>query len=117
MGYIFGICVDKNSELSPEFRKYKYRVVFQGNRVIGQNYEAAIFQDLGSTPATLEGSRVADAFGVQENWATEVADAEQAYVQAELKGTETWVYIPPEGWPDGMLSSICKMRGKSSALP
>ena len=77
--------------MSPEFRKYKYRVVVQGNRVIDQHYEAAIFQDLSSTPATLEASRVADAFGAQDNWATEVADAEQAYVQADMQGTSTWV--------------------------
>ena len=95
MGYLFGICVEKNSELDPSMRKYKYRVVFQGNRVVDQNYEAAIFQDLGSTPATLEASRVADAFGAQENWATEIADAEQAYVQADMKGTPTWVCLPP----------------------
>ena len=31
----------------------------------------------------------------------EQADAEQAYVQALLKGPETWVYIPPEGRPEG----------------
>eukprot|EP00972_Heterocapsa_arctica_P062250 9176967-Heterocapsa_arctica.AAC.1 len=29
-------------------RKFKGRVVFQGNRVTNQNWEAAIFQDLGS---------------------------------------------------------------------
>ena len=45
------------------------------------------------------------------------ADAEQAYVQAELKGTETWVYIPPEGWPDVMLSSICKDAGQEFRTP
>ena len=95
LGYLFGICVEKNSEMSPELRKYKYRVVFQGNRVVDQNYEAAIFQDLGSTPATIEASRVADAFGAQDGWATEVADAEQAYVQADMKGTSTWVCLPP----------------------
>lgn len=27
------------------------------------------------------------------------ADAMQAYVQATLGGTETWVEIPEEGWP------------------
>ena len=89
MGYLFGICVEKNSELDESQRKFKYRVVFQGNRVIDQNYEAAIFQDLGSAPATLEASRVADALGAQANWAAEVADAEQAYVQAEMKGAHT----------------------------
>ena len=39
MGYLFGICVEKNSDLSEQYRKYKGRVVFQGNRVINQNYE------------------------------------------------------------------------------
>ena len=28
------------------------------------------------------------------------ADAMQAYVQARLEGTETWVEIPEEGWPE-----------------
>eukprot|EP00969_Alexandrium_andersonii_P068489 3021797-Alexandrium_andersonii.AAC.1 len=46
-------------------RKYKYHVVVQGNRVVDQNCDAAILQDLGSTPATLEASRIADAYGSQ----------------------------------------------------
>eukprot|EP00969_Alexandrium_andersonii_P134934 5969506-Alexandrium_andersonii.AAC.1 len=73
MGYLFCICVEKNSELesTSPLRKYKYRVVFQGNRVVDQNYDAAIFQDLGSTPATLEASRVADAYGAQPDFSTE----------------------------------------------
>jgi hypothetical protein len=52
LGYLFALCVEKNSELPvghPK-RKYKGRVVFQGNRVTNQNWEAAIFQDLGSWP-------------------------------------------------------------------
>ena len=28
------------------------------------------------------------------------ADAEQAYVQANLTGPATWICIPEEGWPD-----------------
>eukprot|EP00974_Lingulodinium_polyedra_P012001 1158757-Lingulodinium_polyedra.AAC.1 len=60
MGYLFGICVDKNSEQEAANRKYKYRVVFQGNPVVDQNYDAVVFRDLGSAPAILEGSRAAD---------------------------------------------------------
>ena len=89
MGYLFGICVEKNSELpqgDPK-RKYKYRVVFQGNRVVNQHYDAAIFQDLGSSPATIEASRAADAYGCAPGHVIEAADAEQAYVQADMKGT------------------------------
>ena len=39
LGWLFGICVLKGSELEENNpnRKYKGRVVFQGNRVINQN--------------------------------------------------------------------------------
>ena len=49
-GYLFAMCVEKNSELPDGHpkRKFKGRVVFQGNRVTNQNWEAAIFPDLGS---------------------------------------------------------------------
>jgi len=91
----------KNAEL-PEgsaARKYKGRVVFQGNRVVNQNWETAIFQDLGSAPATMEAGRAADCYGCMPGHVITVADAEQAYVQAELKGNPTWVALPPEAWP------------------
>ena len=60
-GYLFGICVEKDSELPPLHpkRKFKGRVVFQGNRVTNQNWEAIVFQDMGSCPATMEASRAA----------------------------------------------------------
>ena len=78
LGFMFDFCVEKNSEMAPEKRKYKGCVVFQGNAVVDQNYDAAIFQDLGSSPATIEESRVADAHGCAHGSAIAVADAEQA---------------------------------------
>ena len=89
-GYLFGICVEKNAELPDGHanRKFKGRVVFQGNRVVNQNWEAAMFQDLGNAPATMDASRIADAMGCIPGNGIEIADAEQAYVQAELKGNE-----------------------------
>ena len=61
-GYLFGICVEKNLELPPGHprRKFKGRVVFQGNRVTNQSWEAAVLQDLGSCPATVEASKTTD---------------------------------------------------------
>ena len=41
-------------------KKSMGRVVFQGNRVVGQNYDAATVKDLGSQPATMEASKAAD---------------------------------------------------------
>ena len=68
--------------------------------MVDQNYDAAIFQDLGSQPATMEASKAADFYGCVPGHALHVADAEQAYVQAPMKGTPTWVAIPPEHYPE-----------------
>ena len=102
MGRLFGIMVEKGSELQSDDprRKYKYRVVFQGNNVVNQNWEAALFQNLGSSPATMEAGKVADFMGCLKGNTTQQADAEQAYVQADLQGTETWVWLPPEAWQE-----------------
>ena len=74
--------------------------MFQGNRVVDQNYDAALFQDLGSAPATMEASKAADFYGCVPGNDIQVADAEQAYVQAPMKGTPTWVALPREHYPE-----------------
>ena len=114
---LFGIMVEKGSELQKgdPRRKYKYRVVFQGNRVINQNWEAALFQDMGSSPATMEASKIADLWSCIEGHSMQQADAVQAYIQAELKGTATWVSLPPEAWshaPKQVKDWYDKNRGK-----
>ena len=83
---IFDICVEKGSELPvghPE-RKHKGRAVLQGDQVKDQNWEAAIFQDLGSSPAAVEASRAADAYGLLPGHCIQVADADQAYAHSYL---------------------------------
>ena len=97
---IFGIRVEKGSELpkgSPQ-RKYKFRIVYQGNNVVNQNYEAAMFQDLGSSPSTMDAGKAADLYGSLQDHDIQQADAEQAYVQADLTGTECWICLPQEQW-------------------
>ena len=61
-GYLFGFMVEKGAEFpeGDERRRWKYRVVFQGNNVRDQDWKTALFTDMQSTPATLEASRVAD---------------------------------------------------------
>ena len=83
-GRIFEICVEKGSELkmTDPNRKYKGRVVFQGNNVKDQNYDQAIFAELGSAPATMEAGKAADAMGLLRGCTVEISDAEQAYTQA-----------------------------------
>lgn len=81
---LFGISVEKGSELpvDDERRKYKHGVVFQGNRVVDQYWEKALFQDLGSAPATMEAARTCIMHGLMPGNEIMQADAMQAYVQA-----------------------------------
>ena len=86
MGYLFGICVEKNVEFDASLRKFKGRVVIQGHQAYDQNHKCAFFQDLGSSPATLQAAKAVDFFGCLPGHGIEIADAEQAYIQAEMKG-------------------------------
>ena len=70
-------------------KKYKCSVVFQGDYVIDHNWEIAIFQDLGSSFASMEAGKVAYAYGSFSDHGIQQADAEQAYIQAELEGEGT----------------------------
>ena len=102
LGRAFGICVEKHPELPEDHpdRKYKYRVVFQGNQVVDESWEAAVFRDLGSSPASQQAGKFADVYGALKGHSCEQGDASQAYVQAELTGLETWIALPQEAWPD-----------------
>ena len=100
-GRIFEICVEKNSHL-PEgdpARKYKGRVVYQGNNVTDQYGRAAIFEELSSCPATMAASKACDLVACLPQNDGQQSDATMAYTQAPFKGTETWVIIPRHQWP------------------
>ena len=86
---IFGIVVEKNHELPGDHPQgqYKGRAVAGGNDVRDESGNFALFQDLGSRPATMEAAKAADAYGSIEGHDVQQCDAEQAYTQAELKGT------------------------------
>ena len=48
----------------------------------------------------MEASKAADFYGLIPGHAVEIADAVQAYIQAELSGTPCWICLPPEARPD-----------------
>ena len=82
--------MEKGSELPKNHpdRQFKGRYVYQGNQVIYEYHEAALFNELGSSPATLEGAKAVDAYGCLEGHRVEQADASDAYTQ-DLMGTTT----------------------------
>ena len=114
VGRIFEICVEKGSELKENDpgRKFKGRVVFQGNDVKDESWETAIFQELSSAPASMQAGKATDAFGLQPGFEIEQADAEQAYIQSKLAGDPTWIRIPRERQPDAwkkMRDPVCPL--------
>ena len=61
-------------------------MVFGGHAVIDQSWEAAVFQDLGSSPSSMSAGKFIDFYACIKGNAGQQADAEMAYVQADLKG-------------------------------
>ena len=117
VGMVFGICVEKGSELpegSPG-RKYKGRVVFRGSDVRDESHYLATFQDLGSAPASMSSGKFLDFLGLLPNWVLMQADAVRAYVQARLQGVPTWVRVPREQCPNSrsMVTQMPAHAGKS----
>ena len=103
-GRLFGFTSGKHSKLPPARRKYKGRVVFQGNMVKDAEGLMAVFAELGSSASLMSASKLLDAVAMLPGCAGEQSDAEQAYTQArfghgEKHPVETWVRLPKERWP------------------
>ena len=106
VGRIFSICVEKHSEQPLDRRKYKGRVVFQGNNVYDESGLAAVFGDQGSSASFLSTSKIIYVISLMPGCAGGQSDAPSAYTQAKLyegdekRSVDTWVIIPREEWPN-----------------
>jgi hypothetical protein len=81
--------------------------------VKNQNWDNAMFADLGSSPASMEAGRIVDAFGMRKGYTIQQSDAVQAYLQAKIRGKPTWVVIPQDQWPEawkGMRKPVCRLN-------
>ena len=81
-----------------------------------QNYNYAIFQDLGSSLATLQAAKVVNFFGWLPDHAIEIADAEQACSHADMKGDPTWACLPPKACPVWWRKKVPSFRRPVSRL-
>jgi hypothetical protein len=105
VGRIFPIVVEKNAELPtghPD-RKFKGRIVFGGDQVTDEHNATAIFQELATSPASLEASNILDAYSLLPGNTGEQNDGTQAFTQAELGNVHssvvTWARLPKELQP------------------
>ena len=75
------------------------RAAVDNSWVKDENYEIALFNNMGASPASMQAGTAVDAFGLQPEFDVEQAVAEAAYTLCDLKGTETWVRLPEDGGP------------------
>ena len=106
IGRVFGILVEKGSELPKgnPARKFKGRVVFQGNNVRDQYGDWALFEELSSAPATIDaGKAVMDASLVMTaNRPMEHLHIRRLYLEAGKPGSD---YLANVGRKAGQVNS------------
>ena len=100
-GRIVELLFLKGAELSkghPD-QKLKARSVFLGDNVKDQDFNYAVFEELGGAPPSIEAARALDALSLFSGYIQQMSDATSAYTQSFLKGPRTWVHLPKDRWP------------------
>ena len=65
------------------------------------------FQEMATTPTTLEASRYSDLLECFPGNSVEGRDVRQTYLPAEMEGTPTYVVLPKELWTPEMHKTRC----------
>ena len=88
VGSLHELCVEKGSELDEgdPNRKFKGRAVFLDDRVKDGRGSIALFEELSSSPASMEAGKFCDLWGCMPNHTVQGADGTQAYCQAPIPG-------------------------------
>ena len=100
-GDIFGICGFKGGEPKKDdpAQKWKGRFVFRGSDVKMNTMTLQFSMNYRHPRQRLKHPRAIDAYGLIDGHTSSQCDAEQAYVQSHLGGTETWVRVSKDTWP------------------
>lgn len=95
---IVGIKNAEDSDLSKH--TWKGRIVFGGHRIRNGQGLAVLFNELTSTPSTFQAERCLLAgHALKEGFELLQSDCIRAYVQSDLGGEDTFVFLPQEWWP------------------
>ena len=96
-GRLMTIASIKFWELAEHLHKMKGRIVYRGDCARDENGVAAVYEELGANPTSVQGLNACLAYGSLPGHACTAADAVKAYVQAFLKSKyKTWIELPPE---------------------
>lgn len=96
-GQLMTIASIKFYELAEHLHKMKGRIVYRGDCAKDEHGAAAVYQELGANPTSVQGLNACLAYGSLPGNRATAADAVKAYVQALLSSKyKTWIELPPE---------------------
>ena len=96
-GQLMTIASIKFFELAQHLQKMKGRIVYRGDCAKDEHGAAAVSQELGANPTSVQGLNACLAYGSLPGNSSSAADAVKAYVQALLSSKyKTWIELPPE---------------------
>ena len=82
---LMDLCHLKNSELEPQFQKYKGRVALRGDIVKDDSGSYAVFIEQGSSASQITAANVVDIKSRLPGCAGQAADAVSAYTQVKME--------------------------------
>ena len=94
------LCHLKNSELTPQYQKYKGRVAFRGDIVKDDSGSYAVFTEQGSPASQVTAAKVLDIISRLPGCAGQAADEVSAYTQVKMEDAPTLMKIPKSECPD-----------------
>ena len=90
---LMDVCHLKNSELEPQFQKYKVRVVLRGDIVEDDSGSYAVFTEQGSSASQMTAAKVMDIVSRLPGCAGQTADAVSSYTQVKMEDAPTFLKI------------------------
>ena len=105
------LCHIMNSELEPQYQKYKSRVVLRGDIVKDDSGSYAIFTEQGSSASQMTAAKVMDIISRTPGCSGQAADAVSAETQVKMEVAsmllkipksecpDTWIRLPKYKWP------------------
>ena len=105
------LCHLKNSELEPQFQKYKGRVVLLADIVKDDSGSYAVFTEQGSSASQMTAAKIMDFISRLPGCPGQAADAVSACTQIKMEGApkllkktksecpDIWIRLPRHKWP------------------
>ena len=103
---LMDLCHLKNSELEPQFQRYRGRVVLRGDTVEDDSGANAVFSEQGSSASQMTGAKVMDVIARLPDCDGQAADAISAWrmlknysKSPKSECPDVWIRLPKHTWP------------------